>query len=578
MEADEREKILDTQDPTDSTALDLYNRELNKIKLLTKDEERDLARKRKKGNLTARNELVSRNLRMVRKIALNFKRKYWLSVEEYEDLMQYGNEALITAANKFDDKRGCRFSTYATWWIKQAMYRAIAAPGLLRNDKHIPVYLDNVLKRVPYFRREFRKEHHRYPGRDELIEFMSKETRHSKDILSAVVDIDMRNYSLDAPINHEESTFMIDLIENRHSERPEASLIQIDSDEKRNRLDFHLSQLPGRLEEVIRLRFLYLNDDVLESAGLTEEDIMEMTRPAPEGDKRKGKRKKARDSLTLEQIGNIYGVSREMIRQNEEKALIELRRNMLSDPVFQSEDIDFQKEIGIVFPGGKSSVDSKESNGTDQRKRRGRRKKSPGPAKSRRRGKSPDLRLKYLDEKALDGYIGMLPKSAYRAIMRLSYGVNDRKIREENYLPITGELTAKEIAAVFDQEAANVGNIRRQCEEMIEYMREGIIPEKGDTVYDMRRALIMRKKDLAERAVSNIGDPVDREIVKMRYLLDGRSGEEGQDYSGLTLREIGDLVGVPFSHVLYRETRGFRELWGSMKLIREVGQYQSVAD
>ncbi len=339
------------------TAIELYNREINKTTVyLTAGEEKELARKRKAGSLQSRNELVEKNLRLARKITLNFVRKYELTMEEYEDLLQYANEGLIHGANKFDDEKNCRFSTFGPWWIKQAIRRALVTPGLLRNDKYIPSRMRILKDRIPFYEKQFRKEQGKKASRSELIDYITTATEHRRDYIEAIVDIKIYNISLDSPSNQGDASFLVDLIENRKSQRPEKVIIEINNDEKLKRLDYYLSLLPEREEHALRFRQVYLNDEICAKYDISKREIFDMLKFFGRKHNRKS-RKIQGDKLTLQQVGKIVGVPAESIRQIEEKALSGLREKLLFDPVFEAEVIDFKKDLELAFPKGRESME-----------------------------------------------------------------------------------------------------------------------------------------------------------------------------------------------------------------------------
>lgn len=543
------------------TAIELYNREINKTVYLTPDEEKELARKRKAGSLQARNELVERNLRLARKITLNFSRKYKLTMEEYEDLLQYANEGVMHAANKFDDEKNCRFSTFATWWIRQANYRALMTPGLLRNDKHIPIGMRILKNKIPDYEKQFKREHRRKANRSELINYIKTATKHKRDYIEAVMDIKLYNISLHTPLNHEDSSFLIDLIENRRSQRPEKVIIDIDNNEKRKKFDYYLSLLPEREEHVLRFRNAYLNDEVCIKYDISEREIFDMLITLG------GKRGKLHSNLTLEQVGKIFGVSRERIRQIEKKARSKLREKLLFDPVFEAEVIDFKKDLELTFPKGRESMEEMDEaevrreinkifrDGEREYKRRNCRRKQT-------------LRWKFLDKDVLEGYINLLPKEKQRQVMKLIYRINDEDLREKYKIANETDISLSYLSEIISQ---NVAPIKQNCEEMIGYIEEGVIPGEKGNVYKMRRALIEGRKDLAERALSNIKDPLDKNVLRLKYLLREETLYEDFSINGqkITNRDIGRILGIPFTNVPNIERNAIHELWENMKLIRE---------
>jgi len=551
------------------TAIELYNLEINKTIYLTPDEEKELARERKAGSLQARNKLVEKNLRLVRKITLNFVGKYGLTMEEYEDLLQYANEGVMHAANKFDDEKNCRFSTYATWWIRQANYRALVTPGLLRNDKYMPVGMRILKNKIPSYERQFKKEHGKRASRGELIDYVKAATRHRRDYIEAVVDIKLYNISLHTPLNHEDSSFLMDLIENKKSQRPEKVIIDIDNDEKRKKLDYYLSLLSEQEENVLRFRQVYLNDEVCTKYNISKGEIFDMLKFFG-GNYTQRYRKIPRDKLTLEQVGKIFGLTRERIRQIEEKALSSLREKLLFNPVFEAEMIDFKKDLELAFPKGRESMEEmervevkKEINKIFGDGKRGYKKRNY------KGGGKQTLRWKSLEKDVLEGYINLLPKEKQRQLMRLIYGVNDGDLREKYKLANETDITLSHLSEITSQ---NVAQIKKECEEMIGYIKEGVIPGKKGNVYKMRKALIEGKRDLAERALLNIKNSLDKNVLRLKYLLREETLYEDFPINGqkITNRQIGRILGIPLTHVQNIERNATHELWENMKLIREV--------
>ncbi len=558
--------LQNQQKSSELTALQIYDREINHKSILTSDKEKELAREKDKGSLQARNELVEKNLRLVRHLARSFSRSYDLTTEEYEELIQYGNEGLIIAANKFDD-RGFRFSTFSSWWMRQTMRRALAKPGLLRNDKHIPFRLMILKGQIPFYSQEFKVSNGREPSRDELIDYICDGTTHKREIIESVVDVRLMTESLDKPLNPEESTFMIDLIENKECERPENETIRIEGEEKIERLDYYLSLLPARHEHAIRLRFLQLNNAVCRTYDLSEDEIFDMVKPLKE--EKIVRRRKSRTKLTLEEVGGIMGLTGERVRTMEASALYELRTKMLFDPLFQSEVSDFQKEINLVFPNGQESVDKAKKEVVQEKFNQVFNQK---PKRKSTKRKKPTLKLNYLEKELLDKYMGLLPKKKQQEVMKLVYGVNDGELRAKYNLLEEECLTYADIGKALGISYNDASQIKQRCEEMIKYMEmnEEIIPSKKRTLYHLRKDLVEKEKGLVESALSNIEDSVDRELVRLRYLEDTSNLDYPINGRELTAKEASQILNIPYSHAAFRETRAFGQLLESMKLIRDI--------
>ena len=258
----------------------MYLREIGRIKLLTADEEIDLARKIVAGGtpgVIAKRKLVQANLRLVVSIAKKYVGRGML----FLDLIQEGNLGLIRAAEKFDHERGYKFSTYATWWIRQAITRAIADQA---RTIRIPVHMVETINKLKKVTRKLAQELARKPTEEEL----SAEMGISINKLREIIKVAQEPLSLETPIGKEEDSRLGDFIEDKDADAPVKTVAH---ELLREDLAEVLGSLSARERDVLRLRF-----------GMDD-----------------GRQR------TLEEVGQLFGVTRERIRQIEAKALRKLR-------------------------------------------------------------------------------------------------------------------------------------------------------------------------------------------------------------------------------------------------------------
>jgi RNA polymerase primary sigma factor len=257
--------------------LKLYVRSIGQGRLLTREEERELARRKDEGDEEAKRRLIESNLRLVMSITRNYTR----AGVPLLDLIQEGNLGLIRAVEKFDYRMGYKLSTYATWWIRQAVTRALADQG---RTIRLPTHVAERVRRLLRIRRQLAQKLSREPTPAELAKEFGENEDRVVELLGLVDD----PVSLDSPVGDGES-FFADLIEDVSSARPdETTALELRTGE----LEQALAVLNPRMRRVLALRF-----------GLDGER-----------------------SRTLEEIGTELGVTRERVRQLESRALRELRQ------------------------------------------------------------------------------------------------------------------------------------------------------------------------------------------------------------------------------------------------------------
>jgi RNA polymerase primary sigma factor len=264
-------------EPAAADPLKLYVRQIGGGALLTREEERELARRKDEGDEAAKKQLIESNLRLVMAITRNYTR----ANVPLLDLIQEGNLGLIRAVEKFDYRLGYKLSTYATWWIRQAITRALADQG---RTIRLPVHVADQVRRLLRARRQLAQKLNHEPTLAEL----AKETQQSEERVRELLELVENPVSLETPVGDGESLYG-DLIEDVHSLAPHEQ----SAEQARGReLAGALEQLNPRMRRVLSLRF-----------GLDGE--------SPQ---------------TLEEVGTQLGITRERVRQLETRALRELRQ------------------------------------------------------------------------------------------------------------------------------------------------------------------------------------------------------------------------------------------------------------
>ena len=271
------EDLENSKDVKINDSVKMYLKEIGKIKLLSADEEFEYAKRAVEGDEEAKKKLSESNLRLVVSIA----KRYLGRGLRFLDLIQEGNIGLMKAVDKFDPDKGFKFSTYATWWIRQAITRAIADQA---RTIRIPVHMVETMNKLKREERQLQQELNREPTDEELAERMGMPV----DKIREVHKIGQDPVSLETPIGEENDSHLGDFIKDESSMSPEKYAI---SEMLKSELNDVLKTLTEREEKVLRLRF-----------GIDDGQ-----------------------SLTLEEVGKIFGVTRERIRQIESKALRKLK-------------------------------------------------------------------------------------------------------------------------------------------------------------------------------------------------------------------------------------------------------------
>lgn len=278
VDEDEDEELLDRKKSNDS--IRAYLQEIGAVKRISPEEEVILAKKVQQGDEKAKEKMINANLRLV----VSMARDYMNRGLSYQDLIQEGNMGLMRAVEKFDPEKGFRFSTYATWWIRQSMTRAIADQS---RDIRIPVHTTEMIYKIKKVQRDLFQKLNREPTPEEIVKQIPEL---SVEKLNALLTVAMDTISLESPTGDEDESTLSDFIKDDSIQSPEDIFRNEELKEQVNQI---LKELPEREENIIRMRF-----------GLDGTDTIK----------------------TLDEVGKIYGVTKERARQIEGKAIRRLKQ------------------------------------------------------------------------------------------------------------------------------------------------------------------------------------------------------------------------------------------------------------
>ena len=281
LSQEEEKEMVDTEAISEGLALTdpvrMYLKEIGRVALLTQEEEQVLAQRIEQGDEEAKNQMIEANLRLVVAVA----KRYVGRGMHFLDLIQEGNMGLLKAVEKFDYRKGYKFSTYATWWIRQSITRAIADQA---RTIRIPVHMVETINKVARASHQLVQELGREPNAVEIAQYLDLPLSKVEEIMK----LSQEPISLETPVGEEDDSHLGDFIQdNEVSEPMEAAA----ANSLREQLEKALHMLTPREEQVLRLRFGFED-------GKTH---------------------------TLEEVGKVFNVTRERVRQIESKALRRLR-------------------------------------------------------------------------------------------------------------------------------------------------------------------------------------------------------------------------------------------------------------
>lgn len=274
-------------DGSNDSVLSNYIREISDYRSLTPSEEKDLAKRAKEGDVQAKKQLIKANLKLVVTIA---KKAIHMSNLPMTDLIQEGNMGLMVAADKFNYKLGYKFATYASWWIKQSMFKAISEQS---HCMKIPVYIQETLSRFSKLKREMERESNSQVKTEDVAKRMNISAEKIDTFLNAY----SKTISIESGLENIDGKEMniADIIEDKKASATQ----EVEFEDLKTDILNVISTLKEREQEVVKLRY-----------GLEDNT-----------------------KKTLEEIGNIYGVTKECIRQTELRALKKMRFSVLGQQV-----------------------------------------------------------------------------------------------------------------------------------------------------------------------------------------------------------------------------------------------------
>jgi RNA polymerase primary sigma factor len=274
-------------DGSNDSVLSNYIKEISDYRSLTPSEEKDLAKRAKEGDVQAKKQLIKANLKLVVTIA---KKAIHMSNLPMTDLIQEGNMGLMVAADKFNYKLGYKFATYASWWIKQSMFKAISEQS---HCMKIPVYIQETLSRFSKLKREMERESNSQVKTEDVAKRMNISAEKIDTFLNAY----SKTISIESGLENSDGKEMniADIIEDKKASATQ----EVEFEDLKTDILNVISTLKEREQEVVKLRY-----------GLEDNT-----------------------KKTLEEIGNIYGVTKECIRQTELRALKKMRFSVLGQQV-----------------------------------------------------------------------------------------------------------------------------------------------------------------------------------------------------------------------------------------------------
>jgi len=278
-QTEEKDYSVDDE-PATADAIKIYLKDIQKSQLLTAEDERELAGRIAQGDESARQRMIESNLRLVVKIA----KRYMNRGLPFLDLIEEGNVGLIKAVEKFKVSKGCRFSTYATWWIRQSIERALVNQS---RTIRLPVHVADDINKLVKISRELLQRLKRDPTDDEIAEAMGADAAYVRRMMVLV----KKTYSIEHPMGDNEDYSLIDTLEDKNLINPENQIEDLD---RYAHVQNWMDELSENEREILAMRF-----------GLND-----------------------REPQTLDTIGQMFGVTRERIRQIEAKSLTKLRKTL----------------------------------------------------------------------------------------------------------------------------------------------------------------------------------------------------------------------------------------------------------